>query len=65
MKGLNLRLLRSGDEILIRLVEIPAKLQGEMLLRLVESYKEEIENGAILTVDRYRVRIRHIYDSYL
>lgn len=47
---------------IIRLVEIPAKLQGEILLRLVESYIKEIEDGAILTVDRYRVRIRHIYD---
>ena len=47
---------------IIRLVEIPAKLQGEILLRLAETYKKEIEDGAILTVDRYRVRIRHIYD---
>jgi predicted nuclease of predicted toxin-antitoxin system len=47
---------------IIRLVNIPAKLQGEILLGLIQSYKKEIEDGAILTVDRYRVRIRHIYD---
>ena len=47
---------------IIRLVEIPAKLQGTILLRMVELYEKEIENGVIMTVDRYRVRIRHIYD---
>ncbi|UCH98117.1 MAG: DUF5615 family PIN-like protein [Candidatus Aminicenantes bacterium] len=48
---------------IIRLVNIPAKLQGKILLRLIQSYKREIEEGAIITVDKYRVRIRHMLMS--
>ena len=55
-------LRRMDCPTIIRLVNIPAKLQREILLGLIQSYKKEIEGGAILTVDRYRVRIRHIYD---
>ncbi len=47
---------------IIRLVNIPAKLQGEILLRLIQSYKKEIEKVAIITVDKYRVRIRHMFE---
>ena len=45
---------------IIRLVNIPAISQGEIILKLINSYKKEIEDGAIITVDRYRVRIRHL-----
>lgn len=47
---------------IIRLVDIPAKFQGEILLQLIKSYKKEIETGALLTVDKFRVRIRHMFD---
>jgi predicted nuclease of predicted toxin-antitoxin system len=47
---------------IIRLVNIQAKVQGEVLLRLIQSYKKEIESGTIMTVDKYRVRIRHLYE---
>ncbi|MFZ3122205.1 MAG: hypothetical protein WA104_02395 [Thermodesulfovibrionales bacterium] len=40
------------------LVDIPAKKQGEFLLRLVETYKDVLEKKALITVDRYRVRVR-------
>lgn len=43
---------------IIRLVDIPAKKQGEFLLRLVETHKDAIEKKALITVDRYRVRVR-------
>lgn len=43
---------------IIRLVDIPAKEQGKFLLRLIETYKDDIEKKAIITVDRYRVRVR-------
>jgi len=43
---------------IIRLVNIPAKRQGELLLRIIEKYKKEIETISIITADRYRIRIR-------
>lgn len=45
---------------IIRLVNITAIDQGKIILELIRSYKKEIEDGAIITVDRYRVRIRHL-----
>ncbi len=43
---------------IIRLVDIPAKDQGKYLLKLIEFHKNEIMKKALITVDRYRVRIR-------
>jgi len=43
---------------LIRLVDIPAKNQGKVLLRLISTHRSDIEKQALLTVDRYRVRVR-------
>ncbi|MBE0426172.1 MAG: DUF5615 family PIN-like protein [Nitrospirae bacterium] len=43
---------------IIRLVDIPARKQGEVLLKLVETYKDDIEKKALITVDRYRIRVR-------
>lgn len=43
---------------IIRLVDIPAKDQGKFLLRLIETHKKDIEKKALITVERYRVRIR-------
>ena len=47
---------------IIRLVDIPAKDQGKTLIRLIETYKTEIEKKVILTVQKYRVRIRYLYE---
>jgi len=46
---------------IIRLVNVRAKIQGEVLLRLIQLYKEDIEKGAIITVDTYRVRVRRLF----
>lgn len=43
---------------IIRLVDIPAKDQGKILLQLIEKHKDILEKKVIITVDRYRVRIR-------
>lgn len=42
----------------IRLVDIPAKNQGKVLLRLISTHRADIEKQALITVDRYRVRVR-------
>lgn len=47
---------------IIRLVNIPAIQQGEMLLRIIQLYPKDIERGAIITADNYRVRIRQMFD---
>ncbi|HLA49762.1 MAG TPA: DUF5615 family PIN-like protein [Thermodesulfovibrionia bacterium] len=43
---------------IIRLVDIPAKEQGKFLLRLIETHKNDIEKTALITVERFRVRVR-------
>ncbi|OGH05452.1 MAG: hypothetical protein A2W22_00015 [Candidatus Levybacteria bacterium RBG_16_35_11] len=43
---------------IIRLVDIPAKEQGKFLLRLIETHKNDIEKKALITVERFRVRVR-------
>jgi len=43
---------------IIRLVDIPARDQGKILLRLIETHQDAIDKKALITVDRYRVRIR-------
>lgn len=48
---------------IIRLVDIPARDQGRILLRLIEAHKDDIEKKALITVDRYRVRVRIIKEE--
>ncbi|MDP3296209.1 MAG: DUF5615 family PIN-like protein [Thermodesulfovibrionia bacterium] len=43
---------------IIRLVDIPAKEQGKFLIRLIETHKNDIEKKALITVERFRVRVR-------
>ncbi|KKO20384.1 MAG: DUF5615 family PIN-like protein [Candidatus Brocadia sp.] len=43
---------------IIRLVDIPARNQGTVLLRLVETHHFDIERHALITVEKYRVRVR-------
>ncbi len=43
---------------IIRLVDIPAKNQGKILLRLIETHQDDIEKKALITVERHRVRVR-------
>ncbi len=51
LKGMN-------SPTIIRLVNIPAKRQGELLMRIIAKYRKEIETLSIITADKYRVRIR-------
>ncbi len=43
---------------IIRIVDIPAREQGAILLRLVQTHPSDIEQKAMITVDRHRVRVR-------
>jgi predicted nuclease of predicted toxin-antitoxin system len=43
---------------IIRLVDIPARDQGKILLLLIKTHQDAIDKKALLTVDRHRVRIR-------
>lgn len=43
---------------IIRLVEIPARDQGITILKLLDSHRSDIEGHALITVDRFRVRVR-------
>ena len=43
---------------IIRLVEIPAKDQGETIRKLIATHGNDIESKALITVDRFRVRVR-------
>ena len=43
---------------IVRIVNIPARQQGIICLRIIESYGKELQTGAIATVDSGRVRIR-------
>lgn len=55
-------LKKMGPPTIIRLVNIPAKKQGELLLRIIEKYRKEIENISIITADKYRNRIRPLME---
>ncbi len=43
---------------IVRLVNVPAKLQGSVCSRILEKYGEELSKGAIITCDEKRVRVR-------
>ena len=43
---------------IVRLVNIPAKNQGPVLLRILNLYGKELRAGSIITVSGNRVRIR-------
>jgi predicted nuclease of predicted toxin-antitoxin system len=45
---------------LIRLADIPAKKQGEIILKLVKDYSANILNKSLFTVEKHRVRIRRM-----
>ena len=45
-------------QAIIRLVDIPAKDQGKILLRLIETHENDIEKKGLITVEKYRVRVR-------
>lgn len=46
------------DHGIIRLVSISARQQAQYCLFILNHYQQELQNGAILTVQRDRVRIR-------
>ena len=43
---------------IIRLVEIPSKMQGSTISSLLLSYEKELRKGAILTLKKNRIRLR-------
>ena len=43
---------------ILRLVNLSAKQQGIMCLRVIEAYGPELQSGAIITVEPGRIRIR-------
>ncbi len=45
---------------IIRLVNIPAREQGKILIHVVRKYESDIRSKALITVERFRVRIRSI-----
>ena len=49
---------RRPHPAIVRLVDIPARNQGKALLRLISIHRADIEKQALITVDRYRVRVR-------
>ncbi|HCC68552.1 MAG TPA: toxin-antitoxin system, toxin component, PIN family protein [Nitrospiraceae bacterium] len=42
---------------IIRLVGIPARNQGKVLLRLISTHRADIEKKALITVDKCRIRV--------
>ena len=51
-------LKRKASPAVIRLVNIRAKEQGKILIYVVEKYRSDIQRKALITVERFRVRIR-------
>lgn len=45
---------------IIRLVNIPAKEQGKILLKALSKYQTDINKKSLLTIERFRVRIKTI-----
>ena len=45
---------------IIRLVNIPAKAQGKVLIQVITKYEPDIKKKALITVERFRVRIRSL-----
>lgn len=43
---------------IIRLVDIPARLQGEFLLAVIKTHSEDIKRNALITVTQNRIRVR-------
>jgi predicted nuclease of predicted toxin-antitoxin system len=43
---------------IVRLVNLPARQQGNFCAHVLNTYGQELQEGAIVTVDRNRVRIR-------
>jgi len=43
---------------ILRLVNVSAKQQGVVCLRVIETYSQELQSGAIITVEPGRIRIR-------
>ncbi len=51
-------LRRQSHAGIVRLVNIPAREQGPICVIALEQYQKELQAGAIVTVERSRVRIR-------
>jgi predicted nuclease of predicted toxin-antitoxin system len=49
---------RKSHSGIVRLVNLSAKQQGIVCLRVIEKYVRELQSGAIVTVEPGRIRIR-------
>jgi predicted nuclease of predicted toxin-antitoxin system len=49
---------RKSHSGIVRLVNLSAKQQGIVCLRVIEKYGRELQSGAIVTVEPGRIRIR-------
>jgi predicted nuclease of predicted toxin-antitoxin system len=43
---------------IVRLVDIPARLQGERILAVLHQHELDLEAGAVVTAERGRIRVR-------
>ncbi len=43
---------------IIRLAEIPSKVQGQVILSILQDHGDELTRGAIVTVTQNRIRLR-------
>lgn len=43
---------------IVRIVDIPARNQGKVLRRIIETHRRQIEKLALITVERFRIRVR-------
>ena len=54
---------RQPHPSIIRLVNIRAKEQGEMILQIVEKYQHEFINNPLITVEKTQIRIKYTEDK--
>ena len=47
---------------IVRLVDIPPRQQGQFVLKIIATHGKDIAGKALITADRYRIRIRFSYD---
>ena len=49
--------------VIIRLVNIKAKAHGKMILEVIDKYSHELNSKPLITVEPYRIRIKHPTDK--
>ena len=49
--------------VIIRLVNIKAKTHGKRILEVINKYSDELNSKPLITVEPYRIRIKHPTDE--